>query len=391
MNRFAEQVAATARDIAGDVVRMRRDLHRHPELSWNERRTTYRIAEALESAGLVPVVRPDGVGLVVEIGEGSPIVGFRADIDALPIAEATGLPYRSMNDGVMHACGHDAHAAVGVGIARVLTTIGRLPGTVRIIFQPAEETLPSGAAALIAEGAHADLRSVIAFHVDPTIPAGAVGLRSGPVTSAADKIRLLLTGPGGHTSRPERTVDLVRVAASIVADLPDRIRNEVAPEHHLAIAFGRICGGQAANAIPTEIELTGTVRVQDGAVWHSLPGIIDRSLRSVIAGSGAGVELDHRRGSPPVDNDPAVITEVRDAAWALPVPVEVVPTPQSMGSEDFSWFLEHVPGALVRLGVGTDGEPVDLHSPTFVLDEAALEYGVAVGALSLIRLMERSS
>jgi len=389
MNRFPEQVAAAARDIAGDVVRMRRDLHRHPELSWNERRTTYRVAEALEAAGLAPVVRPDGVGLVVEIGEGSPVVGFRADIDALPIMERTGLPYRSLTDGVMHACGHDAHASVGVGIARVLSTVGPLPGAVRIIFQPAEETLPSGAAALIEEGAHAGLRSLIAFHVDPTIPAGAVGLRSGPITSAADKIGIVVTGPGGHTSRPERTVDLVRVAASIVTDLPDRIRSEVDPGHHLAIAFGRICGGRAANAIPTEIELTGTVRVQDGAVWRSLPAIIDRALHSVIAGTGAEAELEHRRGSPPVDNDASVIAVVRDAASALPV--AVVPTPQSMGSEDFSWFLEHVPGALIRLGVGTSGEPVDLHSPTFVLDETALEYGVALGALSLIRLMERSS
>jgi amidohydrolase len=389
MERFPQQVAAAAGDIAGDVVRMRRDLHRHPELSWNERRTTYRVAGALEAAGLAPVVRPDGVGLAVEIGEGPPVVGFRADIDALPILERTGLPYRSLTDGVMHACGHDAHTAVGVGIARVLATIGPLPGTARIIFQPAEETLPSGAAVLIEEGAHAGLRSLLAFHVDPTIPAGAVGLRPGPITSAADKLTITVTGPGGHTSRPERTVDLVRVAASIVGDLPDLIRDGVGPGHHLAIAFGRICGGQAANAIPTEIELTGTVRVQDGHVWRSLPAIIDRALRSVVAGSGAGVELEHRRGSPPVDNDPSVVAVIRDAASV--VPVAVVPTPQSMCSEDFSWFLEHVPGALVRLGVGTDGEPVDLHSPTFVLDEAALEHGVAVGALSLIRLMERSS
>lgn len=369
---------------------MRRDLHRHPELSWSERRTTFRIAEALERIGLDPQVRPDGVGLVVEVGTGPPIVGFRADIDALPITEQTGVPYRSLVDGVMHACGHDAHSAIGVGIAGVLAALDELPGTARIIFQPAEETLPSGAALLVEEGVHRDLAALIAFHVDPTLRAGTVGLRSGPITSAADKIHLRITGPGGHTSRPERTVDLIRVAAGIVRDLPDRIRASIGPGPHLAIAFGRICGGRAANAIPTEVELTGTVRVQDGAVWRSLPGIIDRSLRSVIAGTGAGVELDHLRGSPPVDNDPDVIERVREAVAALPTPVAAVPTPQSMGSEDFSWFLEEVPGALIRLGVGDDADPVDLHSPTFTLDESAIEHGIGVGALSVLRLMEQS-
>ena len=173
----------------------------------------------------------------------------------------------------MHACGHDAHTAIGVGIAGTLAALDDLPGTARIIFQPAEETLPSGAALLVDEGAHHDLSALIAFHVDPALRVGTVGLRVGPITSATDKIRLRITGPGGHTSRPERTVDLVRVAATVVAELPARIRESIGPDPHLAVAFGRICGGRAANAIPTEIELVGTVRVQDGIVWRSLPSV----------------------------------------------------------------------------------------------------------------------
>ena len=189
----------------------------------------------------------------------------------------------------MHACGHDAHAAIGAGIAGVLATLDDVPGTARIIFQPAEETLPSGAARLVEEGVHEGLSAVMAFHVDPTIRAGSVGLRVGPITSAADMIHLRVTGPGGHTSRPERTSDLVRITASIVANLPERVRSEIDPDRHAAIVFGRVCGGKAANAIPTEIELSGTTRVQDPELWRALPGIVKRAIESITAGSGAGV------------------------------------------------------------------------------------------------------
>lgn len=390
MTRFVDAVAVAARSVSDDAVRTRRDLHRHPEISWSERRTTYRIAEALDQAGLEPNVRADGVGLSVEVGTGSPLVGFRADIDALPITEQTGAPYRSLVDGVMHACGHDAHTAIAIGIARALNMLDDLPGTVRIIFQPAEESHPSGAAQLVEEGFHRDLSAFIAFHVDPTIRAGSIGLKAGPITSAADRIALRITGPGGHTSRPERSVDLVRVAASIVTDLPDRVRSSFETGRHLAIVFGHVCGGSAANAIPTELEMAGTARVRDTDVWRSLPGIVEREIASIVGRYRAGMDLDYRRGSPPVDNDPSVIEIVGEAGTSLLGPDAIVPTPQSMGSEDFSWFLQHAPGALIRLGVGTDDRPVDLHSPTFDLDEAAIEHGIAVGALSLIRMLQRS-
>ncbi len=389
MPDFTQRVAAQARVIAPDAIRMRRDLHRHPELAWTERRTTYRIAEALTAYGLEPEVRPDGVGLVVEVGSGSPIVGFRADIDALPIQEETGAPYRSQIDGLMHACGHDAHAAIGVGIAGTLAALGDLPGTARFLFQPAEEDIPSGAARLVEESAHRGLEAIIAYHVDPTIPAGTVGLKVGPITSAADKIHIRLTGPGGHTSRPDRTVDLVNVAARVVTDLPTRVATELGPDRHLTFVFGRIAGGGAANAIPSVVEMSGTSRVRTVEVWRDLPDLIDRYLREIAAAYGAGVELDYRRGSPPVDNDGAVIDVIRRAAAAVLGADGIRPAPQSMGSEDFSWFLEDVPGALIRLGVGQNDHPVDVHSPTFDLDEAAIEHGIAVGALSLLRLMER--
>jgi len=389
MPDLTQRVAVQARAIAPDAVRMRRDIHRHPELAWTERRTTYRIAEALRAHGLEPEVRPDGIGLLVEVGSGTPIVGFRADIDALPIQEETGAPYRSQVDGLMHACGHDAHTAIAVGIAGTLAALGDLPGTARFLFQPAEEDIPSGAARLVEEGAHRDLEAIFAYHVDPTIPAGTVGLKVGPITSAADKIHIRLTGPGGHTSRPDRTVDLVNVAARVVTDLPTRVAANLGPDRHLTLVFGRIAGGGAANAIPSVIEMSGTARVRTVEVWRDLPDLIDRYLREIAAAYGAGVELDYRRGSPPVDNDGAVIDVIRRTATDVLGIDGIRSTPQSMGSEDFSWFLEDVPGALVRLGVGQNDHPVDVHSPTFDLDEAAIEHGIAVGTLSLLRLMER--
>ena len=389
MSSLSERIAAHAAAITPDAIRIRRDLHRHPEVSWSERRTTYRIAEALAESGLEPKVRDDLVGLTVEVGDGPPLVGFRADIDALPIHEATGLPYRSQIDGVMHACGHDAHAAIAIGIARTLAFLDDLPGTARIIFQPAEEELPSGAAQLVAEGVHKDLQSLIAFHVDPTIPAGVVGLKTGPITSAADKISIRLTGPGGHTSRPHRTVDLVHVAARIVVDLPGMVRSELDPRQHLAIVFGQISGGNTPNAIPTVVDVSGTARVQDGSVWSGLAEIIDRQAEAIAAPFGAGLEVKHRRGAPPVENDIAVIKTIESATASVLGSDGVQPTPQSMGSEDFSWLLQEVPGALIRLGVGKNEHPVDLHSPTFDIDEAAIEHGIAAGAISLLRLMQQ--
>ncbi|MEA2009096.1 MAG: amidohydrolase, partial [Actinomycetota bacterium] len=249
--------------------------------------------------------------------------------------------------------------------------------------------IPSGAARLVEEGAYQGLDAIFAYHVDPSIPAGNVGLRVGPITSAADKIHIRLSGPGGHTSRPDRTVDLVNVAARVVIDLPTRLGEELGPDQHLTLVFGRIAGGGAANAIPSVVEVSGTARVREIDVWRELPELIERYLKEIASSFGAGVELDYRRGSPPVDNDGSVIEVIRGAATEVLGPDGVLPTPQSMGSEDFSWFLEDMPGALVRLGVGRNGHPVDVHSPTFDLDEAAIEHGIAVGALSLIRLMER--
>jgi amidohydrolase len=387
MARMKNQLDALAAAAADPAIRMRRDLHQHPEVAWTERRTTYRVAEALRVMGLDPRVRPDGTGLTVDVGVGPPSVGFRADIDALPIQERTDAPYRSLVDGIMHACGHDAHTAIAVGIADVLSQVEDLPGSVRIIFQPAEENLPSGAAVMVAEGAVAGLQSIIAFHVDPSRPAGTLGLKAGPITSAADRITIRLRGPGGHTSRPHQTVDLVQVAGRMVVDLPVRLRAEIDSRQQLVMVFGRISGGGADNAIPTEIEIGGTARVPDPELWQTLPKLVERLTADIALPLGASVELDHRQGGPPVVNDGAVIDVVRDTVVEHLGSEAAEETHQSMGSEDFSVFLQEAPGAMIRLGVGDGDGGTDLHSATFDLDEGAIETGILIGAASLIRLL----
>jgi len=383
-NHQLQTLAAAA---AGPAIRMRRDLHQHPELAWTERRTTYRVAEALRGLGLDPRVRADGTGLVVDVGEGPPRVGFRADLDALAIQEENDAPYRSRLDGIMHACGHDAHSAIGVGVAAVLSRLDDLSGAVRVLFQPAEEELPSGADVMLEEGAADGLESILAFHVDPSRPAGKLGLKSGPITSAADKISIRLHGPGGHTSRPHHTVDLIQVAGRMVVDLPVRLRAEIDSRHQLVVVFGRIAGGGADNAIPTTVEIGGTVRMPDPEVWRTLPKLVDRLTADIALSFGATVELGHFQGAPPVVNDAGVVNHARTAIEDQLGPEAVEDTHQSMGSEDFSIYLEELPGAMIRLGSGRSDREADLHSATFDIDEDALETGILVASASLIELL----
>jgi len=388
MSPHAHRLRQLAREAAPSAVELRRDLHRHPEIGWTERRSTYRVAEALRSLGLDPQVRQDGVGLTVEIGRDAPRVGFRADLDGLPVEEESAVPYRSQVPGVMHACGHDAHTAIAVGIAHVLSRLPELPGSVRLVFQPAEEQLPSGAIAVCDEGATVGIRSFLAFHVDPALEAGRVGLRVGPITSASDKLSIELRGPGGHTSRPHRTVDLINVAARVVAELPVRLREVVDPRHTMVMVFGKIAGGTADNAIPTTVSMGGTVRVLDTDLWRSLPKLVDQALGEIVTPFGATATLDYHQGAAPVNNHRDVIESVREAALETLGRDSVVPTHQSLGSEDFSWFIQDLPGAMIRLGAALPDRTVDLHSATFDIDESAIETGVLVGTAALLRMLE---
>jgi amidohydrolase len=373
---------------ADAAVELRRAIHRNPELGHEEKATTALVAGILEEAGLDPLIREAGTGLTVEVGDSGPLLGFRADLDALPLDEENVLPFASEVPGVMHACGHDAHTAIGVGIARVLAGMDRLPGRVRFVFQPAEEVLPGGAEAMLKEGAMEGITSIIAFHVDPSIPPGSIGLRADAITGASDRLHVVLTGPGGHTSRPHQTVDLVQAAARLVTDLPVHAGRRNDPRSPMVMVFGRISGGRTENVIPSRVEVGGTVRLFDLDVWRDLPPLIERLVHEIVAPLGATAEVRYDRGAPPVVNDPAVVAAVRHAATEVLGPDGVLPTHQSLGAEDFAWLLEAAPGALIRLGSALPDRRVDLHSAGFDLDERAIPIGMMVGVASLLRLME---
>ncbi|MFI9600506.1 amidohydrolase [Streptomyces sp. NPDC052043] len=370
-----------------ELVAFRRDLHMHPELGNQEFRTTAAIKERLEKAGLAPRVLSAGTGLVCDIGGdpgggGPAVLALRADIDALPIPDTKSeSPYRSTVPDRAHACGHDVHTTVVLGAGLVLADLhrqGLLPRPVRLIFQPAEEVLPGGAAEAIKSGALEGVGRIVAVHCDPRVDAGRIGLRQGPITSACDRLEVLLDGPGGHTARPHLTTDLVTAAARVVTDVPALVGRRVDTRAGLAVTWGRIESGHAPNVVPQHAELAGTVRCLDIHAWRTAPDIVVAAIDEVANLHKAKSEINYVRGVPPVVNEPVVTELLRDAMTARRGAASVEGTEQSLGGEDFSWYLEHVPGAMARLGVRTPGERTvrDLHQGDFDADESAIRVGV---------------
>ncbi|HVV13141.1 M20 family metallopeptidase [Amycolatopsis sp.] len=362
-----------------DIVAWRRHIHANPELSRREYATTDLICAVLRKAGLEPKVLPGGTGVICDVGSGPNCVALRADIDALPLTEATGLPYSSTVEGAAHACGHDAHTSILLGVATALASAPELPGRVRLIFQPAEEVMPGGALDVITAGGLEGVDRIFGLHCDPRLEVGQIGSRVGALTSAADLIELRLTSPGGHTSRPHLTADLVHALGVVITSLPSLLSRRVDPRSGTVLVWGAVHAGQAANAVPQDGALRGTLRTADHEVWKSLEPLVASSVESLLAPTGVGFQLDYRRGVPPVVGDAESTALLRAGAEAALGEDALAGTEQSSGGEDFAWYLEHVPGAFFRLGVWSgEGEMRDLHRPTFELDERALAVGVRV-------------
>jgi amidohydrolase len=393
--------------LRAELIAFRRDMHMHPELGNQEFRTTAALKARLEQAGLKPRVLDIGTGLICDIGidagegagegegggardrardrvvdGGRGMLALRADIDALPIPDTkSDCAYRSTVPGRAHACGHDVHTTVVLGAGLVLAELNRqglLPHPVRLIFQPAEEVLPGGAPDAIESGVLDGVGRIIGVHCDPKVDAGRIGLRHGPITSACDRLEVSLDGAGGHTARPHLTTDLVTAAARVVTDVPSLVARRVDARSGLAVTWGRVESGHACNVIPQHAELSGTVRCLDLEAWRQAPDLVHAAIDEIANLYRAKSEINYIRGVPPVVNDPAVTELLHDAMTSRRGSHSVEDTEQSLGGEDFSWYLEHVPGAMARLGVRTPGERTtrDLHRGDFDADESAITVGV---------------
>lgn len=376
-------VAALVQQRADDLVAVRRDLHAHPELAWEEKRTTQLVAEHLEQHGLAVQLLP-GTGLLAETGPvtDKPVVGLRADLDALPLDDVTPDPWRSQVPGVCHACGHDVHttALLGAGLAlHDLHRAGRLPGRVRLIFQPAEEVMPGGAHDVVAAGGLTGVGRAFALHCDPSLDVGTVGLREGPITAASDSVRVRFTGRGGHTSRPHLTDDLTFALAKVVTEVPAALSRLVDPRAAVSVVWGVVRAGVARNVIPALGELAGTVRMLDVSAWDGAEEIVTRLVHEIVAPYGVRAEVEYVRGVPPVVNEAGSARMLADAARVVLGEGGIRPAEQSMGGEDFAWFLEEVPGALLRLGTrAPGGHTYDLHQGDLRVDDACVPVGAAL-------------
>jgi len=370
------------------LVAIRRDLHAHPEIGNAEYRTTHRIVEILTGLGLEPEVLSLGTGAICDIlpeghDTGDGLIGLRADIDALPIADGKDVPYASTNPGVCHACGHDVHTTVVLGVGHVLARLrreGRLPTGVRLFFQPAEETSPGGAVDAIDAGVLKDVTEVYALHCDPRTDAGQVALKEGPITSAVDRVRIRLSGGGGHTSRPHLTADLIGALSEVATTVPLLLTRRVDPRGGVSLIWGRITAGSAGNAIPGSGELEGTLRALDANGWRAAQALVPELVAQVAAPYGVRVAVEVTEGVPPAVNHAEGIDRLAAAAEAMFGSEAITTTEQSLGGEDFSWMLQRVPGALARLGVRTPGalSTPDIHQPTFTVDERCIRVGVQV-------------
>ncbi|AEQ06033.1 amidohydrolase [Corynebacterium pseudotuberculosis 258] len=372
---ISEHVNAWIADHQEEVIGWRRHLHRYPELSHMEFATTDFIAETLISYGLSPIRFPT-TGLMVDVGPNTEEkVAFRADIDALPISEQNDLDYASLNAGVMHACGHDVHATIALATACALAS-AELNIGVRVIFQPAEEVMDGGAPDVIGYGALEGIANIFAIHAEPKLKVGYVGVRTGAITSASDVVEVHVTGPGGHSSRPHLTVDVVYALSKLVVDLPGLLSRRVDPRTGTVLVFGSINAGYAPNVIPESGSVTGTIRTADITVWRTMGELLRELIPQVLMPTGCEVSIVHHKGVPPVLNDDVATALLADAARSID-PNAVVQAPQSSGGEDFSWYLEHVPGSMARLGCWDGiGEPGDLHQADILIDERCIAVGV---------------
>jgi amidohydrolase len=370
-----------------ELIDLRRDLHAHPELSWRETRTTDLVSHRLDQAGW-RITRTGDSGLIADLGDSGPRVALRADLDALPVNDTTSDPWRSTKPGVAHACGHDVHTTGLLGSGLALAEVhaaGLLPGRVRLLFQPAEEVMPGGAIRLMNLGALDEVSQIFCLHCDPSLEVGRIGMREGPITGAADSLEIRLTGSGGHTSRPHLTEDLTFALAKIVTELPAVLSRRLDPRAGVSVVWGRLEAGRAVNVIPDSGTLAATVRMLDSIAWGDMEERIRQYVGEIVAPYGVQAAVDYKRGVPPVVNDTRSVGCLGRAVDAVLGLEGRAQSPQSLGGEDFAWYLTRVPGAMARLGTREpDGPVYDIHQGNLRVDERATAIAAKVLAAAAV-------
>ena len=378
-----------ARAIQEQLTFWRREIHQYPELGFRETRTAALVAGVLGSLGYRVRTGVGRTGVVGDRGEGHPIVAIRADMDALPIQEDNDVPYASCVPGVMHACGHDAHTAIALGVATLLAQ-EPFPGTLRLLFQPAEEVADeeglSGAPRMVQDGAMEGVDAVLALHVYPGGPVGEIAVEAGPASAGVDTFWVTIRGQGVHGAYPHKGIDPIHIAGHVILALHTIISRRVDPFEAAVISLGSIHAGRAANVIPDKVELSGTIRYQQPDVQRQLHTEIERALE-VARALGGDYAFRLEDGGPPMINDAAVVEVIRQVAADLLGAENVRERERTMGAEDFGRFSSVAPGAMFRLGCQIEGEERRGHSPTFDLDERCLPVGVAVLAEAALRLL----
>lgn len=376
-------------------VQWRRHLHQHPELSNQEFKTTRYIKDYLKKIS-VPVKKLSmPTGVLAEIKGSGPgnTAAMRTDIDALPILEQSGVPFSSKNSGCMHACGHDVHMAVVLGATTILKQIRhQFPGSVRVLFQPAEEMPPGGARPMIENGAMDDVSMIFGLHVDPNLPVGKISVRDGVTMASVTDFELIIEGVGGHAARPQDAVDPIVCASEIVMSVQKIVSREMDPIDPVAITFGKIEGGTASNIICDKVVLSGTARSLSAKNARLLPQRIKRTASHIAKAHGAKVTMDIIANYPVLANHPATNKIISRACEKLYGKHKVEVTPQVLGGEDFACYLEKAKGAMFRLGIRNKKISAvhSWHSPKFKVDEHAIQYGTAILAASVIDFLRTS-
>jgi hippurate hydrolase len=393
-----ESLKASAGAVFPEVQRIRRHIHKAPELSFEEYNTAAFISNCLTGWGIEHRTGVAGTGIVALLkGEGNGqgrCVAIRAELDALPITEADEKEYRSANEGVMHACGHDVHTAILLGVAKILhDSSADWSGTAKLIFQPGEEKHPGGGSIMIAEGVlqQPEVDAILGLHVYPTLPAGNVGFRSGQYMASTDEIHIVIRGKGGHAALPHQTVDPIAIAAQCITALQQVISRRSNPVSPSVLSFGRISGGTVNNVIPDFVEISGTLRTMSEAWREEAHGLIRAVVENTCSAFGAKAEIDIPKGYPSLFNDPAITARARSSAQEFLGEAFVKELDLRMTADDFAFYSQAIPGCYFRLGTNRDGKEhtASVHNPHFDIAEEAMETGVGTMAWIALELLHK--